>query len=246
MSSFQNDSTVRGGILNIHKPSWLTSFEVVRTVRKLLGEKKVGHCGTLDPMACGVLVVLYGSATALSEKLAGQEKRYRAKMQMGIRTDTGDITGKIIERLPVPELQDEQIQQVFKNFCGSIQQMTPLYSAVKREGKKLYEYARQGIPISAPKRFVEIYSLELLSLEKPFVEFRVSCSKGTYIRSLAEDLGKEFGTCATLTELIREKSGSFVIQESIPWESLRNMTRVQLLSRAQVLSGISPSGSFLF
>lgn len=225
----------RGGILNIHKPSGLTSFEVVRTVKKLLGERKVGHCGTLDPMACGVLVVLYGFATKVSEKLAGQEKLYRAKMQMGIRTDTGDITGKIIERLPVPELEEEQIKKVFKKFCGSICQATPLYSAVKREGKKLYEYARQGIPVSAPKRFVEIYSLELLSLENPFVEFRVACSKGTYLRSLAEDLGKEFGTCATLSELTRERLGSFAIEDSIPWEQFLSMTRPALLARAEAI-----------
>lgn len=225
-----------GGILNIHKPAGLTSFEVVRAVRKLLGEKKVGHCGTLDPMACGVLVVLYGSATRISEKLSAEEKLYRAKMKMGIRTDTGDITGKIIESASVPRLDEDKIKEVFKKFCGRIQQKTPLYSAAKREGKKMYEYARAGIAVSVPERIVEIHSMELLSLETPFLEFRVSCSKGTYVRSLAEDLGKGFGTCATLCELTRERSGSFSIEESIPWEQLLRMSRRALIDRAKIIS----------
>jgi tRNA pseudouridine55 synthase len=168
----------RGGILNISKPSGLTSFQVVRQVRRILGEKRVGHCGTLDPMASGVLVVVFGSATVLQDQFMAGEKVYRAEMKLGIKTDTGDITGKPLMTCEPPKISTLQIQKAFEKFTGEISQVPPMYSALKRDGKPLYAYARAGVEVHRDPRPVTIHALTLIALRHPVIEFRVVCSKG--------------------------------------------------------------------
>jgi tRNA pseudouridine55 synthase len=222
----------RGGVLNISKPSGLTSFQVVRQVRRILGEKRVGHCGTLDPMASGVLVVVFGSATVLQDQFMAGEKVYRAEMKLGIKTDTGDITGKPLMTCEPPKISTLQIQKAFDKFTGEISQVPPMYSALKRDGKPLYAYARAGVEVHRDPRPVTIHALTLIALRHPVIEFRVVCSKGTYVRTLVEDLGEFLGVPATLSGLVREKVGKFSIDQSLSWEQLAGMGRDELFARS--------------
>jgi tRNA pseudouridine55 synthase len=210
------------GVLNINKPKGYTSHDVVNKVRRIAGMKKVGHTGTLDPMAEGVLPVCLGKATRIAEYLTGEDKEYIAEVTLGAETDTLDSEGNIIKECPVPELGQEDLQNVFAGFVGEILQIPPLFSAIKKDGKPLYKYAREGKTIDIPSRKVEIKYIELISWEKKENRFqiKVGCSKGTYIRSLARDLGSELGTCAHLTSLKRTKSGSFLIESSVSFEDL--------------------------
>lgn len=207
------------GILNFYKPRGKTSFQIVSLVRRLTQTKRVGHAGTLDPMAEGVLVVLLGRATKLSERLMASEKTYRGEITLGLRTETADITGRILEEKIVPLLSSDQITESLQSFVGKIVQKTPPYSAMKVGGKRLYELARQNIYI-APPRQVEIFSVELLMWNSPVIEFRVRCSKGTYIRALAEDIAEKLATVGTLSALIRESSGGFHAEDSVREEDL--------------------------
>lgn len=210
------------GVLNIYKPKGYTSHDVVNKVRRIAGMKKVGHTGTLDPMAEGVLPVCLGKATRIAEYLTGEDKEYIAEVTLGAETDTLDSEGDIIKECPVPDLCLEDLQSVFAGFIGEILQIPPLFSAIKKDGKPLYKYAREGKSIDIPSRKVEIKYIELISWEKEQNRFRikVGCSKGTYIRSLARDLGNKLGTCAHLTFLMRTKSGSFLIESSVSFEAL--------------------------
>jgi len=219
-----------GGILNINKPENMTSSEVVRNIKKIL-EEKVGHAGTLDPMAKGVLVVLFGSATVYSQRWMDETKTYWGQMKLGIKTDTGDRTGKIIQTSN-NEIDPREIPEVFSRMCGEVTQISPAYSSVKWRGIRSYKYARQGIPIPRIPRIVTIHSLDLLSQREDSLDFRVVCSKGTYIRSLVEELGEDLGTLATLSDLVRERVGSFTIQDSLDWNEISRMNREQILSRA--------------
>ncbi len=224
-----------GGLLNVNKPSGIRSFSIIETVRSILQEKKVGHCGTLDPMASGVLLVLFGKATSFSDALMSGEKVYRGEMKLGLKTDTGDITGKVLETAPVPELDSSAIQAAFQKFVGEIKQIPPMYSAVKWKGRKLYQYARAGLPAQRGPRQVTVFSFDLLRHEKETIEFRVACSKGTYVRTLIEDVGVSLGLPATLSSLVREKSGRHSLDASIGWESLCRMDRETLLSRSETV-----------
>ncbi len=225
------------GLLNINKPQGITSFRVVKEVRRLLGVKKVGHCGTLDPMASGVLLVVFGrSATRQVPLLMQGAKTYRAEIRLGLRTDTGDATGKVLEQLPVPEISREKIESVLREFTGTIEQIPPMFSALKHRGKKLYEYARRGVAIKRAPRKIEIYSLVLIResiAEDRTLEIRAVCSKGTYVRTLAEDIGRRLGTVATLSALVREAVGPYKIEDSFPGESLPGARREALLHKAQ-------------
>jgi tRNA pseudouridine55 synthase len=184
-------------------------------------------------MATGVLPIVYGKASSSSEQLMSGEKIYTAEMTLGIQTDTGDCTGTIIQKVSeLPVLDEQSVKNIFAKLTGELIQTTPKYSAVKVRGRKLYEYARRGIPVLQPKRIVTIYSMELISINLPAILFRVVCSKGTYIRSLAEDIGRELCCPAVLSGLVREKSGPFCIQESIRFESVLKMNRSELLSKA--------------
>lgn len=203
------------GLLIFDKEKGITSHDLVYKVRKKLGIKKVGHTGTLDPMATGVLVISIGKGTKTSDYILSSDKVYEAKIKLGVLTDSYDITGKILEEEDVC-FTDEDIKDTLIKFTGKISQRPPIYSALKVKGKKLYEYAREGKDVEIKKREVEVYENELLDFNgKDEFTILTKVSKGTYIRSLANDLGRSLGTFGTLTELRRTRSGSFKIEDAI-------------------------------
>ncbi len=227
------------GLLNINKPSGLTSFEVVRRIKRILDYPKIGHCGTLDPMATGVLLVVFGSATKQAERFTAQEKIYLGEVQFGLSTDSGDITGKTVEEAPVPEFSREDIQSALSRFIGKIEQVPPMVSALKYGGRKLYEFAREGRTVVRLSREIEIHSLDLLEKHAQSIKIRVRCSKGTYIRVLAEDIGKALKVPAALKTLVRESSGGFHVQDSLPWDEVMTSSREMLLSKSHALGVLS-------
>ncbi|ABP67652.1 tRNA pseudouridine synthase B [Caldicellulosiruptor saccharolyticus DSM 8903] len=198
------------GILLVDKPVGLTSHDVVEYVRKLF-KTKVGHCGTLDPFASGLLVLLIGEATKLSSFFTQTKKTYIATMQFGIKTDTLDITGKVQLRNNI-FIEQNEIEDCLKDLKGEVELSVPIYSAKKVKGRKLYEYAREGIDIEIPKIKSIIYSIEMINYCYPYMTFKVECSHGTYIRSLAEEIAKKLSTVATLVQLRRAKNGVFDIK----------------------------------
>ena len=211
------------GLLLVDKPTGLTSHNVVEIVRKRLNIKKVGHAGTLDPLATGLLVVMLGKATKLSNLLTSQFKTYQTEMELFIETDSGDITGKIIKREKIKSFKRKEIQEVIDSFCDyTYWQKPPLYSAIKVGGKKLYEYARQGKKIEVSPRQVAIKKIELLEYipEKNTIGFQVECSKGTYIRSLVKDIAQKLSTIATVVKLRRISSGNFHINQAVKLEEV--------------------------
>ena len=208
------------GIINIYKEEGFTSHDVVAKLRGILHFRHIGHTGTLDPMATGVLPVCIGSATKLCDMETAKTKIYEAVVLFGTATDTEDVTGKVIKTLPV-NCDETQLKEAFKAYTGDILQTPPMYSAIKLDGKKLYELARAGKTADVAKRPVTIHSIELLDLEKDENGFlkeasiRVTCGKGTYIRSLCRDLGEELSTCACMKKLTRIKTGRFEIKDSV-------------------------------
>jgi len=204
------------GILNILKPPNKTSFQVVSLIRRLSGESRVGHAGTLDPEATGVLVVCLGQGTRIIEFLAKATKTYRAEIELGIATDTYDATGKITRQGDPSLVTREEVKQVLDSFHGAIEQTPPMYSAVKYKGKRLYQLARAGIEVPRKPKTVEFFRLELLEWCLPVITIEVECSAGTYIRSLAQDIGQIIGCGAHLRKLVRLKSEPFHIAEAIP------------------------------
>ncbi|MDD2208101.1 MAG: tRNA pseudouridine(55) synthase TruB [Bacilli bacterium] len=201
------------GAIVINKPVGITSRDVVNRLNQILETKEIGHTGTLDPMATGVLVCLVGKATKLSNILTSQNKEYIATFKLGILTDTLDITGKIITNKKV-SIKESEIKKILKSYIKTYNQEVPIYSAVKVDGKKLYEYARNNEEVELPKRDVTIYDIELLSIKDDIIKIKTKVSKGTYIRSLVRDIGASLGTVATLTELERTSLGSFNIENA--------------------------------
>lgn len=211
------------GIIIINKPKNYTSHDIVRKAKKLLNEK-VGHTGTLDPNATGVLPLLIGKGTLLSKYLIEHDKIYEAVLKLGEKTDTADGEGKVLESQNVEQsiLKKENIKKIFNNLEGKQEQIPPMYSAIKLNGKKLYEYARKGIEVEVKPRTIEIYKLELIKVENMEITFRVSCSKGTYIRTLCEKIAEELGTIGYMKDLKRIQVGEFNIKDSITIEELEN------------------------
>lgn len=211
------------GIIIINKPKNYTSHDIVRKAKKLLNEK-VGHTGTLDPNATGVLPLLIGKGTLLSKYLIEHDKIYEAVLKLGEKTDTADGEGKVLESQNVEQsiLKKENIEKIFNNLEGKQEQIPPMYSAIKLNGKKLYEYARKGIEVEVKPRTIEIYKLELIKIENMEITFRVSCSKGTYIRTLCEKIAEELGTIGYMKDLKRIQVGEFNIKDSITIEELEN------------------------
>lgn len=215
------------GIIIVNKPKGCTSHDVVRKIKKIFGNK-VGHTGTLDPNATGVLPLLIGSATKLSYYLINHDKEYEVTLQLGIKTDTADSEGNIVEKQDLSEdfikdiLNKENLQKVLQSFIGKQEQIPPMYSAIKVNGKKLYEYARNGQEVDLKPRQIEIYNIELLEIKEKErqIKFVVSCSKGTYIRSLCEDIAKKLGTVGYMKELNRTKVGDFYIENSVTLEEI--------------------------
>lgn len=223
------------GILVINKEKNYTSRDIVNIVGKSLGTKKVGHTGTLDPLATGVLVLAIGSGLKLVELLMDHDKEYIAKVRLGLETDTLDITGNVIREIKVNDITKEQVEVVLKSFVGTIEQTVPKYSAVKVNGKKLYEYARNGEEVELPVKSVDIYSLELISdiIDNSFY-IKCHVSKGTYIRSLIADIGECLGTGAVMEELNRTKVGNFTLKEAYSLEQIKT-GEYKLLELSDVL-----------
>jgi len=203
------------GILNINKPWGKTSFSIVATVKRLSGERRVGHAGTLDPTATGVLPVCLGQATRITEFLIDATKTYQAQIELGITTDTYDASGKVTQKQDPSGISRRQLESALTSFCGLIQQTAPMYSAVKYQGKRLYQLARAGIKVERKSRPTKIYHLELIDWQPPLATIEVVCGKGTYIRSLAHDLGQTLGCGANLKNLIRLRCGLFNIRDAV-------------------------------
>lgn len=208
-------------LLVVNKEKNLTSRDIVNNLTKIFNTKKIGHTGTLDPIATGVLVCLFGKYTKLVDLLTSLDKEYIAEIKLGIKTDTGDITGSIIENKSF-NITKDNIIKVFEKFPQKYEQTVPKYSAVKINGKKLYEYARNNIEIELPKREVSIFSLELIDFKKDIIKFKAHVSKGTYIRSLIEDICEKLGTIGTMNNLIRTKQGGFDIEDSFILDDIKN------------------------
>ncbi|MBW2532247.1 MAG: tRNA pseudouridine(55) synthase TruB [Deltaproteobacteria bacterium] len=208
------------GILLVDKPSGPTSFEVVRAVRRAAGQRKVGHSGTLDPLASGLLVVGLGEGTKLTPYLMSSEKRYRALVVLGAATDTDDRLGREIARAPVPALTRDHVEQALAGFVGEVRQVPPAYSALKRDGEALHRKARRGEQVRPEPRLVTIRAIDVLALERTSIELDVRCGKGTYIRSLARDLGEALGTRAHLAELRRLSSAGFSVERAVTLDDL--------------------------
>lgn len=223
---------IKNGILNIDKPQCITSHDVVDAIRKIFPDQKVGHTGTLDPLATGVLPICIGEATKLSDKLVAQTKKYSVKMLLGVETDTYDITGRIVFA-SVFNKDEIYIKERIKRFIGKQQQIPPKYSAIKVEGKKLYQYAREDQDVEIKPREIEIYNIDniKIDLDSKEVAFDVECSKGTYIRSLVNDIGKKIGCGATMTELRRTQTGTFKIEDSIPLYDFLKLDYLEMLDK---------------
>ncbi|MBI5819612.1 MAG: tRNA pseudouridine(55) synthase TruB [Verrucomicrobia bacterium] len=216
------------GVLLVDKPAAWTSHDVVAKVRAHFGFKKVGHCGTLDPMATGLLVLVLGRATRLSEKLTSDDKGYEGTILLGVTTNTEDADGEAIETKPVPPLTEADLQAAFQKFRGDIYQTPPMVSAIKYQGRPLYKLARKGIEVVREPRLVHIYDLRLIATELPRVKFQMSCSKGTYVRTLAADIGRDLGCGAHLSELRRTAAGSFKLEQAHTLEQILAKPRAEL------------------
>lgn len=221
-----NDSDVDvrnaiSGVLVVDKPVGLTSHDVVQIIRKGTNIRRAGHTGTLDPRASGVLVILVGPAVRLSEYVSASDKRYQAILRLGATTDTYDADGQILQSRPVENITEDQFQVALEGFIGEIEQVPPPYSAVKVHGKKAYEMAREGEEVDLAPRKIKVYSLDLLEWAPPEAVIDVYCSSGTYVRSLAHDLGEKLGCGAHLVGLRRTKSGRFTLRDAVPLRKLR-------------------------
>jgi tRNA pseudouridine55 synthase len=217
------------GVILIDKDGGRTSYDVVRQVKHFTGVKKVGHAGTLDPFATGLLIVMLGEGTKLSSYLMTGEKIYQATMRLGVETDTLDLTGEIVKRSEVPELEPRLLKQAALEFVGEIEQVPPQFSAVNYNGKRAYSFAREGIRVDLQKKKVSIRSLEITSVNLPDVTISVACSSGTYIRSLAADLGRRLGPGAHLISLRRLKSGAFDVKDALGMERLESLSNDSVL-----------------
>jgi tRNA pseudouridine55 synthase len=219
------------GILLIDKEEGKTSFDAVRTIRRVLKCKKTGHAGTLDPFATGLLIILLGQGTKLSPYIMGGKKKYRAEIRLGIETDTCDPTGSVTKETPVPDLSAESIADAVNGFAGVIEQVPPVFSALKVNGQRAYKLARKGIGVELKKRKVTVYSIDFIDIRLPLITIDVSCSAGTYIRSLAVDIGKKLGTVAHLRNLRRLSSGLFNVENAVNLKELDLCTGEALLKK---------------
>ena len=208
------------GIILINKPAGMTSHDVVNKLRKILHTKKVGHCGTLDPDATGVLVVCINKATKVLQFLTSESKEYVATLNLGVSTDTYDASGKVLETKEYQKIDDDKIIACLKSFIGKQEQKPPLYSAIKIKGKKLYEYARSGENVEVPTRVVTIDYIDVLEIKENLIKFKVGCSKGTYIRSLCFDIAAKLGYPGHMQDLIRTKSGKFALNDCFTLEEI--------------------------
>ena len=220
------------GIINVYKEKGFTSFDVVAKMRGILGQRKVGHTGTQDPDAEGVLPVCAGKGTRLCDMLTDHDKTYRATMLLGVVTDTQDTTGKILAEDATDHLTEEQVREAILSFVGDYDQIPPMYSALKVDGKKLYELAREGKVIERKARPVTIHEIVIESMNLPEVVMTVSCSKGTYIRTLCNDIGEKLGVGGCMKELLRTKVGRFLLEDTLRLSDLQKLKEEGRLNEA--------------
>ena len=219
------------GALLIDKPVGPTSHDVVDAIRRQFQIKEVGHCGTLDPNATGLLIIVLGRGTKLSEKMMSADKIYEGAIKLGETTDSYDADGELTGSLPVPPLTLEQLNETAAAFVGDLMQLPPMVSAVKKDGVPLYKLARKGIEVERKERLVHIYSFRFTGYQDPLGQFRVSCTKGTYVRTLAHDLGQKLGCGAHLAALRRVTSGRFAVADALPLDHVLAFSRTQLEQR---------------
>jgi tRNA pseudouridine55 synthase len=231
------DNLIMNGIINVLKPAGMTSFDVVSFLRKTAGQKKIGHTGTLDPSAVGVLPVCLGNATKAIEFMIDKDKVYRAELVLGITTDTQDTSGKVLSTTK-PDVSDKQITDTIMGFVGQIEQLPPMYSAIKINGKKLYDLAREGIEVDRQARKITIFDIEVLRIWDDNITkkvlMNVHCSKGTYIRTLCNDIGNLLGCGGCMSFLVRTKAGNFDISSAYTVEQIAEMAQNQMLEKILV------------
>jgi len=223
------------GLLMVDKPGGMTSHDVVDFVRKRFRLKKVGHCGTLDPMATGLLMLVLGKATKVQDLLMAEDKEYRGTLHLGVSTDSQDAEGQPIETKPVPEFSREALAAAFAKYQGDFYQTPPMVSALKKDGVPLYKLARQGKVVEREPRLVTVYRHTILEISLPRVEFEIRCSKGFYVRTYCHDIGIELGCGGHLAALCRTRSGNFLLERAIGWEALNRLESVEEL-RTHVLT----------
>jgi tRNA pseudouridine55 synthase len=223
----QEFSAMDGAVL-IDKPSGPTSHDVVDAIRRKFGIKKVGHCGTLDPNATGLLIIVLGRGTKLSEKLMGDDKVYEGTIRFGVATSSYDVDGEVLDTRPVPPLALERLNELAGEFIGDQMQTPPMVSAIKKDGVPLYKLARKGVEVEREPRLVHIYNFRFMNYSEPDGEFRLACTKGTYVRSIAHELGQKVGCGAHLAALRRSASGKFDVAEATPLDSVLSMTTTEL------------------
>ena len=223
--------TVRSGVLVVDKPAGMTSFDVVGIVRRRLGVPRVGHAGTLDPDATGVLPILLGEATKLMAYLAEHDKEYRALVRFGVRTDTQDLSGRVLSTVAVTGLNHETVSDAASAFVGRIRQTPPMYSAVHHGGRRLYELAREGVEVERASREVMVHSIDVEDVHDATATLRIVCGKGTYVRTLAADLGDALGFGAAVERLMRLRVGPFTLTGAVPWPELEAGSAATLNAR---------------
>lgn len=226
----QDFSALDGAIL-VDKPAGPTSHDVVDAIRRKFGIKKVGHCGTLDPNATGLLIIVLGRGTKLSERLMGDDKVYEGTLKFGEETDSYDSDGELTASLPVPLLTLDQLNEEAALFIGDQMQVPPMVSAIKKNGVPLYKLARQGIEVEREPRLIHIYNFRFTDYSEPLGQFRVACTKGTYIRSMAHDLGQKLGCGAHLTTLRRSASGKFDVKDALTLDAVLKLSPTELERR---------------
>ena len=229
------------GVLIVDKPQGLTSHDVVYRLRRKLGMKKIGHAGTLDPMATGLLIMLIGKATRISQYLMSTDKVYEGEATLGVVTDSQDAEGEMMETRPVPELSEAAVREVMKGFLGDQYQIPPMHSAIKIDGVKLYHLARKGEEVEREPRFIRVSSFELLSFASPKITFRLHCTKGTYVRTIAHDLGQKLGCGAHLSALRRTASGKFELSQGLTLEQIETMPLPEIEKRLIPVYAAAPS-----
>ncbi len=227
------------GVLLVDKPGGMTSHDVVAIARRALGTKKIGHCGTLDPLATGLLILVLGRGTKIQDLLMSEDKEYVGTMQLGTTTDSQDRDGVVLETRDVPALSAEQVAAAFSKYDGDFYQMPPMVSAIKKDGVPLYKLARQGKTVEREPRFVHVYLSEITRMALPEVDFRVVCSKGFYVRTYVHDIGADLGCGAHLKELRRTKSGRFDLARSVTVADLKNGDREVLYEKMLSLPEVS-------
>src|SRR5215211_3900579 len=227
------------GVLLVDKAAGMTSHDVVALVRRRLQIKKVGHCGTLDPIATGLLLLTLGRGTKIQDLLMSEDKEYAGTLTLGLTTDTQDRAGQVIEERPVPVLTEENVRAAFEKFRGDFYQMPPMVSAIKQGGVPLYKLARQGKTVEREPRLVHVYSYKIERTEPPEIDFRVNCSKGFYVRTYAHDIGEELGCGAHLKNLRRTRSGRFAVDGAITVRELESAEPVDILARILTLPEVS-------